>query len=40
VDISETKKHLEGEPGQMIAQKGIIVSILFDSCEKQIKIKK
>jgi hypothetical protein len=30
VDISNTKKLLEGERGQMIAQKGIIVSVFFD----------
>jgi hypothetical protein len=30
VDISNTKKLLEGEGGQMIAQKGIIVSIFLD----------
>jgi hypothetical protein len=29
VDISNTKKLLEGERGQMIAQKGVIVSIFF-----------
>jgi hypothetical protein len=30
VDISNTKKLLEGERGQTIAQKGVIVSIFFD----------
>jgi len=30
VDISNTKKLLEGERGQLIAQKDVIVSIFFD----------
>lgn len=30
VDISNTKKLLEGERGQKIAEKDVIVSIFFD----------
>lgn len=39
VDITNTKKLLEGERGQIIAQKDVIVSIFFASLVKSTKKK-
>lgn len=40
VDITNTKKLLEGERGQVIAQKDVIVSIFFDTSLVKSKKKK
>jgi hypothetical protein len=40
VDITNTKRLLEGERGQVIAQKDVIVSIFFDTSLVKSKKKK